>query len=252
MISVIYFTLIYCLEHGYTQQIEKLNTQKHIREFEMEMSAILREKKHLEETIQKINLDLKRMKAKALANSHLDDSSMKLQMQWKEKKIKNNRIYYQKHVEKLNARNEFISKVLGTLQETHIVIEKRDKLDTSIQKKYPIEIYERMEKENNGGVSFHFTISDKKNLICLEDGVVIYVDDLTTFGKIIMIEYNDQWKSVYLGQITTSLEKGMKVLKGDTLGVMSSKNEKELHKLYYELRHGDKIYPLLPKENDEN
>jgi murein DD-endopeptidase MepM/ murein hydrolase activator NlpD len=70
-------------------------------------------------------------------------------------------------------------------------------------------------------------------------GVIVYSGDLSTYGKLVMIDHGDGLKSVILGRYKVNVKKGDLVRKGDVIGMTSPGLEKN-SEIYFEIRKGSK------------
>lgn len=224
-------------------ELEQKISNSNIREFSSELTKIEKSKKNLYQNRKYLNDNLKKMMAIKIANSHQDDPIFERLIKKKTTELEKNKLYVEENLNQLILKEEFIRKVISSLEER-----KKDKINFKpvhwpmLNNRNPVDKYVQLSRENNGGINFFYNTPSE--IKCMEDGVVIFVDDLTSFGKLLMVEYGNELKSIYLGNIQTKVEKGDLVKKNDVLGILEVNKEKIVNKLYYELRVGEKIIPM--------
>lgn len=242
MINIIScFFLIY-YSYSAIKEVDHLNIMMQIKNFENEREDINKKYTNIQGLLEKNAKDIKKLNAMILANNDEDNEILILKLRSRIRNLAKNRKYYEHEQNKFLERTNFLTSLLDILkakEESQINQLPPIKELTNLRSMYPVEDYSKIHIEDNGGVSFW--IDSPINIRGLEDGKVVYVDNLTTFGKLLMIQYKNNWRSVYLGPIETTLEKGSLIVKGDIIGELRKDN---MQKLYYELRHGDKIYPI--------
>ncbi|MCT4641911.1 MAG: peptidoglycan DD-metalloendopeptidase family protein [Bacteriovoracaceae bacterium] len=86
------------------------------------------------------------------------------------------------------------------------------------------------------GVSFVF--DEITPVSAVAEGSVVYSGDLSTYGKVVIIDHGHNVRSVVLGNMKINIKKGTMVKKGDVIAYTIANPGVE-NKLYFELRNKD-------------
>lgn len=101
----------------------------------------------------------------------------------------------------------------------------------------PLKEYTEM-KYKNKGITFKFLGSNPLHVA--QNGKVVYVGNLSTYGNVIILDHGDQTRSILLGDLLPQVKVGKEVKKGGILG-----RTKDLGvtygKVYFEVRIENKI-----------
>lgn len=82
------------------------------------------------------------------------------------------------------------------------------------------------------GVTYH--IDSNSDIYAPQSGEVAYVGELSTFGKVVMLDHGNETRSVLLGDLTAFVKKGDVVKLGDKMAMINGKDKKS--KLYFDVR----------------
>lgn len=100
--------------------------------------------------------------------------------------------------------------------------------------KLPIDYHSDL-KSSEKGITIHF--SQSQPLKASYSGRVIYFGDLSSYGKVLMIDHGDDIKTVLLGAIESNVKKDDQVQEGQNLGFIRA--NKSSSSLYFEVRKGN-------------
>ncbi|MBT3583533.1 MAG: peptidoglycan DD-metalloendopeptidase family protein [Halobacteriovoraceae bacterium] len=81
-------------------------------------------------------------------------------------------------------------------------------------------------------------------------GVVSYAGKLSTFGNVVMINHGGEIRSIILGHFIPRVKKGLRLAKGDRIGV-TSVNDQKKRELYFDVRLKNKVqntFSLIDKQ----
>ncbi|MCK5072418.1 MAG: peptidoglycan DD-metalloendopeptidase family protein [Bacteriovoracaceae bacterium] len=102
----------------------------------------------------------------------------------------------------------------------------------------------------NKGKGLFLTFKGVNPVKATADGRIVFSGNLSTYGKLVMIDHGEEIRSVILGQFISTAKKGKKVKRGEILGYTDGKLGKH-GKVYFEVRKGNKIqYTLGLMEKD--
>jgi len=76
-----------------------------------------------------------------------------------------------------------------------------------------------------------YSVFEDQTVVVSIDGVVLNIMDSTYQGKRVVVQHQDQYKTVYDGVETCEVEEGQELIKGDNIGTISA-NE-EIPKLFF-------------------
>ena len=91
------------------------------------------------------------------------------------------------------------------------------------------------------GVTFQF--EESQPIKAALGGRVLYYGDLSSYGKVLMLDHGDNLRSVMLGYIDSNLKKDDRVNKGEVLGFIRA--EKSPSSLYFEVRKGNAVQKTI-------
>lgn len=154
-----------------------------------------------------------------------------------------------------NARKELMLSYQQQMKKNDVVnTEKRGILSTSsplpFSITFPLLNYQSLE-QGKKGITFHFSL-DHTPLLSTGDGEVVYVGELSTYGKVIMIDHGQDLRSILLGHFLPKVEKNRKVKAGELLGY-TVKGERKTGQIYLELRKKNQVQnigQLITKKGD--
>lgn len=79
------------------------------------------------------------------------------------------------------------------------------------------------------------------------DGEVVYVGELANYGRVVLINHDQQYKSILLAPAEWKVFVGQKVIKGDPLGtLLTAANDLPGQEVYFEVRKGKVPLDTLP------
>lgn len=122
----------------------------------------------------------------------------------------------------------------------------KNKKGSSLRKKLgifqpPLESHTSVDFKKKG-VTFLFR--KKQPVRSPRGGKVIHNGELSTYGKVIMIDHGNETISICLGDFNPKIQKGASVKQGDILGYTKIK-KKGTSKLYFEVRQKDKAQTTI-------
>ena len=101
--------------------------------------------------------------------------------------------------------------------------------------------------QEQGLVNEGINIAAKKGteIKATQEGVVIYIGDgLKSFGNLILVQHDKNWVSAYAHVDEIKVNKGQKVLKGQTIAKVSDSGNVNTPQLHFELRYN--VKPMDP------
>lgn len=102
----------------------------------------------------------------------------------------------------------------------------------------PIRGYSKYELEEKG---LEFFCLDTCDLMAVDQGRISHFSDVTPYGKMLMLEHPQGYKSIFLGGVKLGvLKMGDRVSRGQKIGTVS-------HNVYFELRQGGAPVDILSK-----
>ncbi|MCF8060684.1 MAG: peptidoglycan DD-metalloendopeptidase family protein [Bacteriovoracaceae bacterium] len=93
------------------------------------------------------------------------------------------------------------------------------------------------------GVTFLFR--ERQPVRSPRAGKVIHKGELSTYGKVVMIDHGNETISICLGDFSPQVQKGTSVNQGDILGYTKVKTRGNPSKLYFEVRQKDKAQATI-------
>lgn len=76
-----------------------------------------------------------------------------------------------------------------------------------------------------------FRASKETPIVASGAGTVVYSDRLSEYGRVLIIDHGEEWRSIYLGEFAPQVKKDKLVKKGDLLAFLGSKGQ-----FYFEVR----------------
>ena len=132
-----------------------------------------------------------------------------------------------KRISKSKKRKKTKKKV-STIKKTSI-----DKVKEKIVLSFPVSNPFKTEKDESGGLNFY--LGQKQEIMSPGNGTIIYSGRLSKYGNVIVVRHENGYRSVLLGKFLSSVSKGQKVTRGQTIASSLEAAEGE-NKLYFEFR----------------
>ena len=147
---------------------------------------------------------------------------------------------YLNHVEKKNnaenkVQTQKLSTKLSALKKISVDEVKASKIFGS-----PLENVQSI-LPTDKGVTYQF--NESQPIKAALGGRILYFGDLSSYGKVLMIDHGDNLRSVMLGYFDSSLKKDDTVQKGQVLGFIRA--EKSPSSLYFEVRKGNAVQKTI-------
>jgi septal ring factor EnvC (AmiA/AmiB activator) len=105
---------------------------------------------------------------------------------------------------------------------------------------FPVKDFKLFKRRKNG---VNFVYSKSQDLYSPKLGKVVYVGELASYGKVIVIEHANDMRSVLLGTVNPTVKKNQEVDYGQKVGRLVAKNHKNY--LYFEIRKKNKVQNTL-------
>jgi len=155
--------------------------------------------------------------------------------QEEEKKLISNR--YKEHLEKQTYLSSKYDKMRADLSNKKKKVFPEIELNANNRFRLPLDSVQLRYKNNGDGI---YIGHDREiPLFATNTGTVVYVGDLSTYGKLVMIDHGHGLRSVILGNYTVGIKKGDRVKKGDIIGKTNSSLNQH-GEVYFEVRKGSK------------
>lgn len=241
----------------------KRNAQRNSEEYSLSRVALnnylierLDDEYENEEVREKLYAEVLAEKLKALEEVQETSAKLLTSLSSLEKSLGESKttedIIYQKIVELENLKKEKGQKYISLLEEKNKLQDqvdkkvikqrakgkkKRKQVVTKADFALPIQSYVDVIQDKKG---ITFSYNEVSPLQAPNDGVVVYAGQLSSYGKVLMIDHGKNIRSVLLGDFSIKLSKGEKVKKSQILGYTTPVIG-ENNKLYFEIRKENKV-----------
>lgn len=198
------------------------------------VTALLDNQKSLEESLTKtleLEKDVEAYQVRLEEHKKVETDIYQIVIELEQKK-KN---LSEEYLKKVSVKNDLESKLdnmVATLKVSKPKAKSKLSSNVSLDLLLPLRKFTGY-KVSEKGVNFKF--KDVLPVNATETGNVVYAGDLATYGKVVIIDHGNDIRSVFLGDITTKVQKGDRVQKGDLIGYTNTNRGVEKN-LYYELR----------------
>ena len=200
--------------------------QKEVSEYDFLEADLIANIEKMHSSEKELNLRANKLKSDIGAG----ERKLKKLKNAKKKLIKKQRLAF-KEKEKKRSHTELVATPKITKKNTSKNI--AENLHFSL----PLNKFEKIQKDKNGGLNL-FVKSDRE-IQAPEKGTIMYTGKLSTYGNVVVIKHADDYQSIILGDIISSVSKNQPVKKGDVIGKIIE-NSGDYKKIYYELRNKNK------------
>ncbi|MCB9091894.1 MAG: peptidoglycan DD-metalloendopeptidase family protein [Halobacteriovoraceae bacterium] len=216
-------TLLFSHENNVENSMTRKILLKKIKIDSLELSNLLQRNKNLNEKITEFQTQLKGItKEKEELYAILND------LEGKKSDISEN--YFNSVKEKLTLESTLAKKKLEQFS--------KSLTPDSFSISPPIELITDIEETRKG---IHFYFKENTPVLSVASGKIVYSDKLSTFGNVVMIEHNNDLRTVTLGNFTPKVSRGDWVEQGQVIGYANADElTQDQRKIYVELRKGEK------------